>query len=273
MKLDQNWEHITYMKINLIGVSPFRMNNAPLHSHEEWEIVLNLEGQGTALIGAREYNFFPGTIICLPPNIPHSKFSNSKFKDIFIRITDVLGFDDNEIYVFEDDEENSFKTLMFLALRIFHKKAANSNNIVESLYETMMQMLLGWSINKPKNEIVELFKNEIISNFMDPEFKISGVAKKTSYCCDHLRRCFIKDTGVTPTTYLTNLRIDYAKKLLNQKNGVKMAISQISYLCGYIDPHYFSRVFKSKTGITPQNYMSKGEASVGSSSNNSKPKT
>jgi AraC-type DNA-binding domain-containing proteins len=243
------------MKVNLIGISPYAQKSCPLHSHDEWEIVLNLDGEGTTVIGDREYNFYPGTIICQPPNIPHSKSSDNKFKDIFIRVTDFIILNNNEIPIFVDDEEKSFETLMFLTLCTFHKKAANSANIVESLYETMQQMLLGWGNNKPKNETIELFKNELINNFMDPEFKMSDIMKKTSYCNDHLRRCFKKDTGATPITYLTNLRIEHAKKLLKQKSCIKMAISQISYLCGYYDPHYFSRVFKSKTGMTPQNYM------------------
>ena len=243
------------MNVNLVGISQFSINSAPVHSHNNWEIVLNLEGEGTTIIGDKEHYFYPGTIICISPNIPHSKNSENNFKDIFIQASDFSIRETNDVVIFTDDEEKSFETLMYLALRIFHKKEENYALIVNSLYETMQQLLLSWSENKQKNENIELFKNELINNFTNPEFEISDAMKKTSYCNDHFRRCFKKDTGITPISYLIHLRIEYAKKLLKQKSYMKMTISEISLLSGFYDSHYFSRLFKNKVGYTPQDYV------------------
>jgi AraC-like DNA-binding protein len=243
------------MKVNLVGISPFSLKSAPLHSHSDWEIVLNMEGEGTTIIGNCEYDFSPGSIICQPPNIPHSKMSESNFKDIFIQVSDFLISSNIDVPIYMDDEEKSFEILMYLALRVYHKKEKNCVPILNSLYETMQQLLLSWSDTKPKNETIELFKNELINNFMNPEFELSNAMKKTSYCDDHFRRYFKKETGNTPISYLNNLRIEYAKELLNQKSNMRMTISEISFLSGFYDPHYFSRVFKNKVGISPQNYI------------------
>ena len=244
------------MQVSLIGgMSTPLIKTSPLHSHNEWEIVLNVEGEGTTIIGETEYSFYPGTIICLPPHVPHSKTSPNTFRDMFIRSSDFIRPTKDEIPIFTDDEEKSFETLLSIALRAFHKKDANYISVVNSLYEAMQQMLLSWSGLKPKNESIELFKNELINNFMNPEYEISHAMKKTAYCNDHFRRCFKKDTGTTPISYLINLRIEYAKKLLLQKSSMKMSISEISYLSGFYDPHYFSRLFRNKVGMTPQNYI------------------
>lgn len=111
------------MKVSLVGISQGSIKSASLHSHNEEEIVLNLDGEGTSVIGDNEYDFYPGTIICHPPNVLHSKTSNNKFKDIFIRVSDFIIPTNEVVPVFIDDKEKSyFEELMFLALHIFIKK-------------------------------------------------------------------------------------------------------------------------------------------------------
>ena len=58
--------------------------------------------------------------------------------------------------------------------------------------------------------------------------------------------------GINYVEWLTNYRIDIAKKLLIER---KSAIKEICYQVGYIDPNYFSRIFKKKVGVTPKEYI------------------
>lgn len=242
------------MNVRWIGISPGLIKNCTYHSHDEWEIVLNLEGFGKSIISDKEYCFYPGTIMCLPPYTPHAKFSDDYFKDIFLHVDNFSLPNENEIFIFDDDEEKSIETLLLMALRIFHKKETGYISIVNSLNSSIHQLLLSWCGNKEKNESVELLKNELIKNFTNPEFRISDATKTMPYSIDHLRRCFKEDTGMSPMTYLINLRIEYARKLLRQKDIMGLNISEISCFSGFYDPHYFSRLFKKIVGKTPQNY-------------------
>ncbi len=242
------------MKVDLVGISNPNSKNSPAHSHSGWEIVLNLEGEGTTDIENRSYPFDAGTIICIPPNTAHSKSSSSYFRDIYFQTSDFPLPNTESASLFCDDEEKSFEALLTLAFRTFHKKESNYIPLVDSLTETMHQLLLSWAGGGFRNESVELLKNELTNHFTNPELQIVDAMKKAAYSTDHLRRCFKKDTGTTPISYLMNLRIEYAKKLLCQKSNMKMSISEISYLSGFYDPQYFSRVFKKTVGKTPQQY-------------------
>ncbi|MBQ1222950.1 MAG: helix-turn-helix transcriptional regulator, partial [Oscillospiraceae bacterium] len=52
--------------------------------------------------------------------------------------------------------------------------------------------------------------------------------------------------------YLNTLRIRHACVLIEQGiSGVK----DISNLCGFSDPMYFSRLFKAKLGVSPREYV------------------
>ena len=66
-----------------------------------------------------------------------------------------------------------------------------------------------------------------------------------------------KYTGETPSKYLTKLRMNEAKRLLVGKP--EMEIQKIGEMVGYKDGFYFSRVFKSYTGIQPSEFRNHGE--------------
>ena len=55
-------------------------------------------------------------------------------------------------------------------------------------------------------------------------------------------------TGIGPNDYLKFLRLQRATELLS---GTDMSMADISYRVGIPDPHYFSKCFKAKYGLTP----------------------
>jgi len=72
-------------------------------------------------------------------------------------------------------------------------------------------------------------------------------------CIDYsiFRKLFKEYTGISPGQYHLSLRIRQAKELLINTN---LSIKEISYRLGFESIFYFSRVFKSKTGINPTEY-------------------
>ena len=247
------------MSVKLVGIAPCLLRFCGSHSHDDWEIILNLTGGGKSVVDNKEYDFSPGTITCIPPNVQHSKYPDSSFLDIFIHVDSFPLIKGRNTLIFFDDEEKSVETLMYLALRIFHKKEKNYMAIVDSIGESIIQLLLSKGGEPPKNDSIELFKNELIKNFTNPEFKISEAMSATNYCSDHFRRCFKKDTGETPVSYLNQLRIEFAKNMLSKKNITKMNISEIALNSGFYDSHYFSRIFKKTVGVTPVEYINRKE--------------
>ena len=71
---------------------------------------------------------------------------------------------------------------------------------------------------------------------------------------DYFRKLFKKEMGISPLKYLTQIRISHAKRLLRLKHRSGMSIQEISWLSGFQDSLYFSRVFKKVTGVPPQDW-------------------
>lgn len=68
-----------------------------------------------------------------------------------------------------------------------------------------------------------------------------------AYFCKLFKQCF----GQNFTTYLTILRVNEAKKLLQDPLA---NIREVSMKVGYYDSNYFAKVFKRYTGMIPSDY-------------------
>ena len=62
---------------------------------------------------------------------------------------------------------------------------------------------------------------------------------------------FVKATGMAPGEYIITTRLATACTLLIDTD---ISVKEIGCLCGYKDPQFFSKIFKSHIGISPRNY-------------------
>lgn len=81
--------------------------------------------------------------------------------------------------------------------------------------------------------------------------KIKELAQKLCVSEAYLIRQFKSVYGITPYKFLLNKKIETAKKLLvfTDKN-----IMEIAQELGFDNEHYFSDIFKQKTGLSPSSY-------------------
>ena len=100
--------------------------------------------------------------------------------------------------------------------------------------------------NKILEEAIEYFNK----NF-NTIINIKDYANDCNISCCWFIRSFKQYTGTTPIQYITNIRINKAKNLLNSSC---FTISEIANLIGYQNPLYFSRIFKKNVGLSPINY-------------------
>lgn len=112
-----------------------------------------------------------------------------------------------------------------------------SDSINKNTFSTKMQKIL---------EYIQIHYAEDISS--------SNICTEFGYTESHLCRLFKKHTGVTISKYVQTLRIENAKKLLQETD---MDISRISETCGFLDFSYFCRCFKSFVRFSPSDFRKK----------------
>lgn len=105
--------------------------------------------------------------------------------------------------------------------------------------------------NKFLDDSIEFFNN----NF-NTYININDFARSCNISCCWFIRSFKEYTGTTPNEYITNIRINKAKALLN---NTYFTVSEILALIGYENPLYFNRIFKKNVEIFPKDYRSKNK--------------
>jgi len=70
----------------------------------------------------------------------------------------------------------------------------------------------------------------------------------------NIARRFKQVTGITPIAYLQQIRIEAAKKLLEQ---TAEQMTEVIFKTGYSDPKAFRKVFRKTVGMTPTEYRDK----------------
>jgi len=103
------------------------------------------------------------------------------------------------------------------------------------------------------DDLVKRVQREIETNYLDIN-TIEEVMKDFPASYRNIVRRFKKVTGIPPIEYLQNIRIETAKKQLEQTNH---SISEIIFDTGYTDPKSFRKTFHKLVGMKPVEYRDK----------------
>lgn len=92
-------------------------------------------------------------------------------------------------------------------------------------------------------------------DYLNLHYKEKNCLDKAAEICGISRRrfndLFARACRVTPNRWITLKKIEYAKSLMTV-DGI--SLGSIAEDCGFGDVYYFSRVFKSETGLSPSCY-------------------
>jgi transcriptional regulator GlxA family with amidase domain len=100
------------------------------------------------------------------------------------------------------------------------------------------------------DSVVRGCENWLRENFRDPR-ALMKVTQRTGIPERTLKRRFKQATGSSPIEYLQNLRIEEAKRLLEQGD---LPVEEICVAAGYECVSFFRRLFKRLTGVNPAHY-------------------
>ena len=100
-------------------------------------------------------------------------------------------------------------------------------------------------------DVILKAKRFIEENYADQNTTLSSVAQAVCLSPNHFSTIFSQECKTTFIEYLTNVRIENAKRLMRETD---MKGYDIAYECGFSDPHYFSYIFKKNTGLSPREY-------------------
>ena len=140
----------------------------------------------------------------------------------------------------------------------FQKKCAQTDDIEE----------ISYGLSQLLPELVTLLRDQFAGELSEPVTKsleyihrnyrkqvtLEEAAAYSATSPTHFSRLFNADMGIGFSAYVNHLRVEKAKELLRESN---MSLSEISQSIGFSNQQYFSKVFKTETGMTPGQFRNR----------------
>ncbi len=175
----------------------------------------------------------------------------------------------NEALHLSDKEKDNLRECV---ARLQGEIAENTDRHSQALIVAILELLLNYcqryydrqfiTRRSANSSLLAQFENEL-----EAWFRLEGgkagvglpsvrlLAEKLHVSPNYLSDLLKKETGMNTQDHIHAFLIEEAKNLLV---GTDLSVSTMAYALGFEYPQYFSRLFKSKTGMTPSEFRSHG---------------
>jgi AraC-like DNA-binding protein len=231
----------------------------PDHFHEEYTIGVSVSGiQQFNLLG-KEFVVAPKSIFLIKPGQMHAHHSMAD-----------LGWSFKSMYLSHDfmsyllkgsniDAESAFVPVIQNKYLFNHYIGIHENKEgdLEGRLTSFMKVLYARSTDSaeplviPSSERLDEVK-VYLANHINQKLNLDTIATKFRIDKFQLIRQFKKHTGVTPNVYLTILRVERARQLMNQNHS----LVETAFEAGFYDQSHFHHNFLYYTGVTPGTFIS-----------------
>lgn len=239
------------------------------HSHNFYEIVYIQSGEIIHFVNNKSQKLRYGNVVFLRPKDEH----------VYIRENKECSHRD---LIFEQnffEEVCNFINPNLLTNYLSHKQPVNISLTSQQLNDFENAILkIDQQINdkSDKNTLIKIFLIELLSVFYNNTLLtkndalypniINQILEKINLSfkeplCDilsifqydkaYLSRLFKSRVGLTMTSYLTSVRLDYVTTQLKLTNKT---IADISYDAGFNSVSHLNKIFKAKFGVTPSQF-------------------
>ena len=220
------------------------------HTHERYEFVYCVEGNGRVETEAGKKPFRTGSYYVVRPGEIHTELDDNPCRIIYF----YLDAQDVPTGVFADHDG----AVLSAVRKLLRESQANFREQQEMQLCLLRQILiLVRRTASGENEADFAAVMQYVNENLEQEIDFRQLAKKQGYSYDRFRHLFRAHTGVSPHRYVNLARIEKAKFLMSMGPGI--TISDIAMSCGFHSPSQFTNIFRAHTGRAPSDYRKGGE--------------
>ena len=155
-----------------------------------------------------------------------------------------IGFSDAIIHLYDEAYDTAIEEAAFSQQTL----AGIVNHMIGLMYSLERNIIL----NKDQNHVNMINHARMrIRESLEGTITIQEIAEELGVSYSNFRKLFKEYTGISPSTYQQDLRLQRAKELLST---TELSIKEIAYRLNFESPDYFSSKFKVKTGIKPSDF-------------------
>ena len=247
------------------------------HSHDFCEIALMLSGEGHFVVDGKWCTVKKGDVLLLNPGTVHQCTYSSPLSplvEFYISFTDIRlrGMERNQIRfpgreLLLHPAEKTFVLLSRLCAQIQAESQGRQPGryFMLKAYVTQMILLLyreqaaapsaqgaGYEFESTNKRYVVEQIVDYLDNHYNEKISLDQIARNMYLSPFYISKIFKSETGDTPINHLIRVRMEKARKLLDQNKNA--SIQDIAICVGYDDAYHFSKLFKKHFGQSPSQY-------------------
>lgn len=240
--------------LRIVGVDHLRWGEGVFEVPPRDYAVLTFRIRGSATIcgGGNAHYIQTNDILYLPQNMGYTA-EYTDTESICIHFVTMQDDPDIKLYTFQNGEQ--LYKLFLQALTVWEEKRPGFASYTMAQLYTILGTLLE---NETKAVLPPHFLKAVSlinANYRDPSIVINDLCAEAGIGATAFRQLFKKHYQKTPTEYITELRLEYARNLIS--GGV--SVEEATYASGFNDPKYFARVVKKHFGCTPRDFKTYGK--------------
>jgi len=230
-------------------VNPDSTWTMPVHSHTVWEFVYFERGSGRIELPGGTLSPQPYHLVVYPPGLPHAESANPMDpEETTFLVVDVKGSPPAGAHLLLPDIHGD---IAWLCQRILAEFRALGATPLAETYTRAFLLLVErvWGRGVPiRHDSVDIAVQFLHTNY-STDITLDDLAGAACVSRTYLAHSFRSRLGISPLRYLQQVRIETAKHLLAT---TLTPIHVIATGVGFADPLYFSRAFKTATGLSPK---------------------
>lgn len=226
-----------------------------------WRIFWHQEPGASIEVGATTYPLLPDRLLLVPPHLPirHRLHRPIRSLAFHVEVESLAGTALGEPFYPELPDETIDRLRKIPNTYpdgvAFHEAADKDPCMVWLLRELVCRSFQClppeiWEPEHSKDSRIEhalrTLRQRLIEGCANDE-----LAEEACLCTNAFIRLFRQELGVPPQTYLQNLRLDHAARLLHTS---ERSVDKIAAECGFCDRNYLSKLFKRRFHVGPAEY-------------------
>ena len=234
------------------------------HYHDHFELEIVIEGSGSQIFNNQEFSLNTGDMYVLRPLDVHQILSNDitirnvKIKENAMQqwiLKRLYTFKNPVVYHLDKEQFELFINLFDLVSNELAGKASYALETTSLLCELIYTYF--FRLDKEENNNADMsFINRVIyflqhDNRFTQKVTLQEIADYVGYSKFYTSTIFHKIYGMTIQQFIINLRIEYAKKLINKTD---YSITEIALECGFSSSSNFYSHFTKLVGASPLQY-------------------
>lgn len=244
-----------------VSANVFTKLQTPLRQTDEYEIELYTTSGNTSVINDVVYKQKKGNILVAKPG--DVRYSIGSFECYCVHFS----CDDEEIcealaslptvFAYSDTEviEKKFKELIDAHSLRGIARTLRIQGILMELISLFVAENAGNYSGKYEHYIDNIADAcDYIKQNFERHLTLDDIAARANLSPGFFHTVFKSIKNITPSEYLTGVRMENAKEMLKNSD---VPLADIAVLCGFGSQGYFNYVFKKKSGATPKAYRDK----------------